>query len=273
MIRRAARIIYNFAQSVADLTQDLVGYLRFRRSYIIERWIGERSLTQAARIAVFVHYDRYGHIHDYVIHYLGALVEAGFEIVFVTNSPRKFRKNVWRIRPLCGLILRRKNIGYDFGGYKDGWLAIPKVTQLDQLIFANDSAYGPFSDLAPLLSRCDGNAAIWGMTDSWDSKFHLQSYFLLFKKEALTNARMLSFWRKVRYTQSKRSVIRKYEVGLTQEAIRSGLRCAALFPQHRVLEALSTAVLSQDLLKREGISEPHRAYLQRVFEAIDHGCR
>jgi lipopolysaccharide biosynthesis protein len=271
MIRRVGRVVYNASSSGLSIAQDMRDHFRFRKNYVIERWAGERSLAGARRVAVFVHYDRRGRVHDYVLHYLAALTKAGFEIVFVSNSPKEFRENVWRARPLCGLILRRKNVGYDFGAYKDGWLAIPDIARLDELILANDSAYGPFSDLAPLLSRCDDSAAIWGMTDSWDSRFHLQSYFLLFRKEALTNARMLAFWRKVRYFQSKRSIIRKYEVGLTQEAIRGGLRCAALFSQHRVVEALSAAVLSQNVLKRDGLSEPHRAYLQRVFDAVDHG--
>ena len=272
MIRRAASIVFSLSQRMIDFAQTARGFLRLRRNYVVERWAGDRSFAGARRIAIFVHYDRRGRVHDYVIYYLKALVEAGFEIIFVSNSPRVFRKNVPTIRPICSLILRRKNIGYDFGAYKDGFFAIPDPTQLDALIFANDSAYGPFSNLAALLARCDDSAAIWGITDSWDIRFHLQSYFLLCKREALTNPWMVAFWRKARYFQSKRVVVRRYEVRLTQEAIRAGLRCAALFPHRRVVEALSSAVLNDKLLERDGISDQHRAFLRRVYEAIDRGA-
>jgi lipopolysaccharide biosynthesis protein len=270
-LRKIAVTFSNIALSILGMSRIAHGFLRFRHSYVIERWEGDRSLSGARRIAVFVHYDRRGRVHDYVTHYLTTLVKAGFEIVFVSNSPRNFRRDLPTIRPFCGLVLRRKNIGYDFGGYKDGLFAIPNLAELDELIFANDSAYGPFCDLAPMLSRCDDSAAIWGITDSWDTRFHLQSYFLLFKKTALTHPRMLAFWRRMRYFQSKRWIVSKYEVGLTQEAIRFGLRCAALFPQRRVVEALTSAVLNQKVLQREDISDQHRAYLQRVYDAVDHG--
>src|ERR1700736_1017575 len=104
---------------------------------------------------------------------------------------------------------------------RTGSLRFPDPPQPDALIFANDSAYGPFSKLAALLARCDDSAAIWGITDSWDIRFHLQSYFLLYKREALTNPWMVAFWRKARYFQSKRVVTRRYKVRLTQEAIRA----------------------------------------------------
>jgi lipopolysaccharide biosynthesis protein len=271
MFHRAASAGFRLVLTIGRIAEFIRGFLRFRRNYIIRRWTGARSLADARRIAIFVHYDRRGRVHDYIIHYLNALVKAGFEIVFVSNSPRAFRESLPTIQPLCGLVLQRKNIGYDFGAYKDGMLAIPDLARLDELIFANDSAYGPFSDLAPLLARCDDSAAIWGITDSWDSRYHLQSYFLLFKKEALRNPRILRFWCKLRYFQSKRLIIRKYEVGLTQEAMRVGLRCSALFPQRRVAEAVSSAVLNNKLLKSEALSEQHRAYLLRMFDAVNHG--
>jgi lipopolysaccharide biosynthesis protein len=45
---------------------------------------------------------------------------------------------------MCGLILRRKNVGYDFGGFKDAIARIPDLGRLDSLLLANDSVYGPF---------------------------------------------------------------------------------------------------------------------------------
>lgn len=271
-IRTAASIASQLADAILSLAELFRGFLRFRDNYIVARWTGDRSLAYARRIAIFCHYDRRGRVHDYVLHYLSELLKAGFEIIFVSNSSQPIHENLRSLLPLCGLVLHRKNLGYDFGAYKDGFFAVPELSQLDELIFANDSVYGPFCDLAPLLARCDDSAAIWGITDSWDRRFHLQTYFLLFKKRALSDPRILDFWHKVRYFQSKRLIIQKYEINLTQEAIRGGLRCSALFPHRQVAEAVTSAVINNKLLQREDISEQHRAYLLRVFEAIDRGA-
>ena len=49
------------------------------------------------------------------------------------------------------------------------------------LVIANDSVYGPFGPLGPLLSRMDfGAADAWGMTETWQIRYHLQSYFVAF---------------------------------------------------------------------------------------------
>ena len=87
MFRRAASAAFRLALTIGRIAEFIRGFLRFRRNYIIRRWTGARSLADARRIAIFVHYDRRGRVHDYVIHYLNALVKAGFEIVFVSNSP------------------------------------------------------------------------------------------------------------------------------------------------------------------------------------------
>ena len=83
MIRRAASVVFSLSQRIIDFAQTARGFLRLRGNYVVERWAGDRSL--ARRIDIFVHYDRRGRVHDYVIYYLNALVEAGFEIVFVSN--------------------------------------------------------------------------------------------------------------------------------------------------------------------------------------------
>lgn len=244
-----------------------------RGSQVVERHGGERGFDDTRRLAIFVHYDRRGRVHDFVLYHLQALRSAGFDIVFVSNSPKLDGNAVERLRPLCAAILRRRNRGYDFGAYKDGLLFVGDLSKLDEVLLTNDSVYGPLTDLRPVLSRCDGDkAAVWGATDSWDQHYHLQSYFLLFKKEALLHPAFKAFWRKVRYVSSKEWVIRKYEVGLTKTMVRNGLRCKALFPYRQAAGALTRAVLKDGLLKREDLPECHRQFVAGLFLAIERGA-
>jgi lipopolysaccharide biosynthesis protein len=242
-----------------------------RKDWIAHQIVGERVLDGAKRVAIFAHYDPCGRVHDYVVYYLEALRAAGYEIVFVSNAPKLDDRAVNVLRPLCAIILRRVNVGYDFGAYKDALSVIGELSAFEELIVANDSVYGPLHDLATILKRCDASASVWGITDSWSQRYHLQSYFLLFRKDALAAPCMRKFWDSVRYGGSKTWVISKCEVRLTQFMLREGLRCAALYPYRSAVAALTTEVFEEDLLERKDLSDPHRRYLTSIFGAVQDG--
>lgn len=246
------------------------GWLRRRPDYIVERWPGEVTMTGATRIAIFTHYDQRGRVADYVHYYLDALVAAGFRIVFVTNSPQFGQENLPILKTKCALILRRRNIGHDFGAYRDGLSMLPDLGTLEQLLFANDSVYGPLFDLDTVLSRCNDRAAIWGITDSWERRFHLQSYFLLVGKKALSNPEFAAFWRNARYLQSRIWVIRRHEIGFTQKMSQAGLRCMALFP-YRAAAAKVSAVAAYGRLQDLDLSDQHHQFLDRLLAAVERG--
>ena len=242
-------------------------------SQVVERRAGDQSLEGAKKVAIFLHYDRRGAVHDYVLHYMMALRRVGFEILFVSNAPRLSESDWQKVAPHAALMLRRRNRGHDFGAFRDAVAELAgRLPELERLIIANDSVYGPLQDLGPLLERCDlGEASIWGVTDSWDRRYHLQSYFLIFKREALIHPAFLAFWRSVRLVPSRSWVIRKYEIGLTQTLMKAGLRCAALFPYRAAALALSQAVRDQGLLERKDLSDYHRQYADRLFAAVERG--
>jgi lipopolysaccharide biosynthesis protein len=270
-VYRLGRLAGYAASQTYMYARALPAVMRLRRHYIDERFAGERSLDGCRRIAIFAHYDRRGRIHDFVIYYLSALRAAGFEIVFVSNAPRLNHETLHRLAPFCAMILRRHNLGYDFGAYKDGLSALAGLAQLDELLLVNDSVYGPLHDLSAILARCGGDAAIWGITDSWDRRYHLQSYFLLIRRPVLESPHFREFWARVRYVQSKRWVVRRYEVGFTQAMIQAGFRCSALYPHRTAAAALIAAVRSEGLLTRKDLSEDHRAYVERLYRAVQSG--
>ena len=144
---------------------------RSRQDFIEERWRGRQDLQAAARVAIFNHYDPQGVLHDFVAEYVRQLNDAGFTVIFVSNSPRLPRETVDRLLPSCALLLRRANVGYDFGALKDGIAQIPRPDRLDALLVANDSVYGPFHALKDVVGRMDSSADVWGITDCWEQRF------------------------------------------------------------------------------------------------------
>jgi lipopolysaccharide biosynthesis protein len=190
------------------------------------------DLALGTKIALFVHYDPGGIVRDHVLHYLLALREAGFSIVFVTNSGALRADAQTAVSRLCAAVMIRRNVGYDFGAMREVIvrLGLPR-DNTEQLVIANDSVYGPLRPLSDLLDRVDfAEADVWGCTESWQVRYHLQSYFLVFGERALRHPAWSAFWARVRPVQSKEWIIRNYEVGLTQMLLRAGLRCRAIWP-------------------------------------------
>ena len=184
------------------------------------------------KVALFVHFDAAGMVRDHVVQYLAALRDQGFAIVFVTNSGRLRADARAALDPVCAAVLVRRNVGYDFGAMREAILRIGLPREdTEQLLIVNDSVYGPLRPLGDMLARMDFAVAdVWGCTESWQRRYHLQSYFLAFGARALRHPAWHLFWSKVRPVQSKDWIIRQYEVGLTQALLRGGLRCRAVWP-------------------------------------------
>jgi lipopolysaccharide biosynthesis protein len=210
-----------------------------RRSHIRERISGLDPASLSKQVAVFVHYDPEGVVHPYVTHQLRELGNAGFRITFVTNAPIFPEKSRAEVAPLCREILWRHNIGYDFGAYKDGIASIADLQSADALVLMNDSVYGPFWKLADTLKGFDpANVDFWGIVDSWELRYHLQTFFLVFAPAAFRSAAFRNFWQALPYVNNKRWVVRNGEIKLTQILARNRLRSAVLVPYRSAAEKM-----------------------------------
>jgi hypothetical protein len=219
------------------------------------------------RVAVFCHFHPRGRLPEHVRRYIAALNEAGLSVVFVTNSGRLDPEAVAWLRPRCAWIIVRRNSGFDFAAWRDGMaVAGLPAAGTELLVVANDSVYGPLRPLEPLLARMDfGVADVWGMTDSWQSRFHLQSYFVAFGPRAFRHPAFVRFWERVRDLRSKHAVIRDYEIGLTQALLEAGLDCEALWPYVDTLASLHPA--EQTTADTTPFDEAHQQAKRRILGA------
>jgi lipopolysaccharide biosynthesis protein len=272
-LRRAARALSALWRSVDWLFDYLwvpAALMRRHRDFVRAIHAGERDLADARRVAVFVHFDRGGEVHDYVLFYLRALREAGFEIVLVSNGKGLTPRALTRVLPLCAAALSRENVGYDFGAYRDGLRFLGDPSRFDQVLLANDSVYGPLFDLNDTLARCDDSADLWGITDSWSGRYHLQSFFLLLGRAALVSPRFNRFWNDMLLVQSKNWVIRHYEIGLTQALLRDGLTCTALFP-YRVAAADLAMAAHAGQFEDRALTTTMQDFFELVFDRVERG--
>jgi len=193
------------------------------------------------KFCVFSHYNHRNSISRYVLHYLQSLKNAGYKIVFVSTSKVE-AGDLEQLKPLCHKTHFRPNTGYDFSSYREGIsLVLEEEKPIDCILIANDSVFGPFSDLSKTLEQIEQHPAeIVGLTDSYDIGYHLQSYFIHYKKAACSSESFKEFWSRVQPIDNdnpnfKQKIVKQYEVGGTKYFLTNGFKVAALFPFRELL--------------------------------------
>lgn len=247
------------------------GLALVERGSAIRTAVGLRSAALGPRVGIFVQYDPRGEIPAPSRHYVSAMRDAGLTVVLVCNGPPLGTEAAGWARGAAAAVIQRRNLGFDFAAWRDAlaWCGLP-APGLELLVLANDSVYGPFAPFADLMAGLDFKRAdVWGATESWQIRYHLQSYLLFFGPAALAHPAFLAFWPAVQNYRSKHLVIRRYEIGLTHAMLAGGLRCEALWPYAAVADAvqrIEPADLQADRLA-------HLAARQCAFNPVSDAWR
>lgn len=181
---------------------------------------GDDDLAAVAapeKVAVFAHWSRSPRLSKSVATTVMALVDAGYRVVVVSTaeSPEPLD---WGIdRPTGLTVIRRPNVGYDFGSWATALHRYPVIADAQRVLLLNDSIVGPFTTIEPLLEKFQASAAdVWAVTDTTQFEYHLQSYVLGFSGQTLREPPLQAFWRDVSVEASKDDVIWRYEIGLSR---------------------------------------------------------
>jgi rhamnosyltransferase len=175
------------------------------------------------RVAFFAHFDAQDQIKPHVEALLHGLGEVCLRIVFVSTAQLP-EAELAKIRPLVEQTLLKENVGLDFAMWQHAFERCD-LADCDELILVNSSVVGPVFPLAPIVQQMSQDACdFWGMTDNTEFAWHLQSYFLVFKRRVLESPHFAAFWRNVEPNQSKQQIIERYEVGLSKSLTERGFR-------------------------------------------------
>jgi lipopolysaccharide biosynthesis protein len=181
------------------------------------------------RLVLFAHYDAQGEVKRFIVHYLCALREHCDRIVFVSTAklpPSELEK----LEGCCDEIVLRDNVGFDFGMWRHA-IDRTDLEAWDELVLTNSSVFGPLQPLGPIFERmAEEPLDLWGMTSNVEIAFHIQSYFLAFRRSILEAPLFRQFWASVLPFKDKDQVIRSYEVGLSRLLLDHGYRLKAVFP-------------------------------------------
>jgi len=150
---------------------------------------------------------------------ISSLKRANYSVILVVNENPDYPETVAQSWSDDCLILSRKNIGADFGGYKaaiEHLENIGKYKRIKSLALINDSIYvSPKSQetLYTMLNKKSSSNCIFLHRQTIE---HAASMFLTFKEEIVQSSLFRNFWKSYFPYSNKRKIIRKGEHKLSK---------------------------------------------------------
>ncbi len=149
--------------------------------------------------------------------YLEALERNGYATVVISTcdsaEPLRFPHGI----PEATVVMRRPNLGYDFGSWATALGCIPGVREAPVVLLTNDSLLGPFAPIDHLLEwAAEPGPDIRGLTASYQFARHIQSFFLAFRGGILADRPWVDFFNDVRVEPDKDDVVLSYELGASK---------------------------------------------------------
>lgn len=184
---------------------------------------------------IYVHWDPYGRIRKDIYDQLCAYQKHS-RIAFVSASPELIDRSddLELLKNQCDVILVRRNEGYDFGSWRAGIAFCDCfIRNADWLILVNDSCYGPLGSIDHIFAELDcAQGDVVGLTDNTEISYHLQSYFIAYRKRVHQSPLFKCFWGQIGVWDSKMDLIRNYEIGWSRVLDRAGFSLGALCSNH-----------------------------------------
>lgn len=221
-------------------------------------------LPRGSRVAIYLIFPRDGvqASHKRALDYINA---NGYAPLVVSNLPVSgedaayLQANAWR-------VIERPNVGYDFGGYRDGVLSLlDELKDLDRLVLLNDSSWFPLPGSGNWLKNAemlgvdyaaaatsmgivrvkpDQFEAIQWTFDPTQRNFHYGSYAISIGPALLRDGRFQNYWKTYPLTKAKNKVVRRGEIGMTRFVVRNGFTHGATYDIRTLPDSLRS--LSDD---------------------------
>lgn len=216
----------------------LAAATRTVRQFCAENVISTRghAIGRGKALALFAMHEPRGRLTAYRRQLLDALCEAGFDIAIINSSEQRSEAFQAECAEIAAYTVIRRSAGRDFASWIVAhWELRDVIPTYDHILWINDSVFGPFRSLPKLCSEliaADADAV--GLTDSWEHSYHLQSYFVLFKTQALLGSPLRRFIQDYSFPDNKQEIIEMGELGLTQAMTDAGLCVKAHYPYSAV---------------------------------------
>lgn len=194
-----------------------------------------RVLLQKKRLAVLCAFTPRNDLYAYHHRLIEWLQSAGYAVLlgqsYVSDemlTPGGFVPPASK----ADACLVKENLGYDFGTWLACIVAVKQhMHDLDEVLLLNDSVFGPLGDFASFQARVSSlDGDVVGVCDSYEHNYHLQSFYLLFRKAVVRSGLLEQFADVYPYSNDKSRVIQEGELALTPALSGAGFSCRAVYP-------------------------------------------
>lgn len=171
-------------------------------------------------LAIFVIYQE-GSLPFYVKNMIEALTANQVKVVVVANGEVSADTKSY-LESTCHVVIFRKNIGRDFGAYKDA-LSSVDLGSYKKIFLINDSVFYFKRNLKELIASVLKSQHHWtALYDNYNVSYHAQSFFLCFGDDVLRSKTFKDFWASYQPFGVRHYVIRHGELALTSSLIKAG---------------------------------------------------
>lgn len=199
------------------------------------------KLPLRGNVAVVLLYQP-GGIQRSFLSQLDHLRDNGLAPLVVANHPLTGQE-LADVLDRSAFVLQRSNVGYDFGGYRDGVRLLRDLgARPDNLLLVNDSIWFPLRAGCSLLKEAlaapeDVFGIFINVKSRRPSHHHLQSYFYRFGCRVLADERFWRLWQSMPLHDDKRLVVRTGEVLLTGRLAAMGFSIGARYRPDDIVAA------------------------------------
>lgn len=241
---------------------------------LLDRLVVEReslSRVDSESVAVLAHFSTGAVVSRSFNALIQAFLEHGFRVVVVSAADVDGQLEFDEAVMDHITVLRKPNLGYDFGSWALGLNWDPSIKSRGLVVLANDSMVGPFASMDLIFDRVqESGADVVGMTETTQFVYHLQSYFVAYRRGVLADPVLSRFWMSVRHEPEKTRVIWQNEIGLSRLLWQEGYAMSAVFTARSVLpQGQNPTILSWRALLQLGFPFVKRELLRNPRVAPD----
>lgn len=243
--RKLQRELARFGPKALETLAEPFRFLTFLPLYDLRKKrlmnIKDGQLSLKEEVAIYLIFPIKG-VQSSHLFMLNSLDQAGVSPIVVSNLPLSEGDRALLGR-LAYKVIERPNIGYDFGGYRDGVLFVaPLLSKLSRLWILNDSAWligqepnwfvsarasgmdfvGSVSNRGIQKVDIEDHPKISWNFDTSNRKFHYVSNSWCLGSRIISDPAFLQFWKRLQIRRSKQLTVRRGEIGFSQWVLKKG---------------------------------------------------
>ena len=232
--RRAYRVLKKIKnKSAAPVRKKIAKDLNWPPAQIAVNQMPPATVeTDCRRLVVYTIFDKDGVVDRYILYFLKALSAWADRTVVVINGSVNKAGNT-ALREIGCEVVTRANSGFDAWGVKAGfeYVGYEKLQEYDEVIVANNTLFGPVSDLKEMFeAMAQRKVDFWGIAShAGFADFdpfgcnpygyipeHIQSFFYGIRKNMLSSAAFKRFWKELPELPDYNAAVGLYETVMTK---------------------------------------------------------